>query len=246
MLASFPSYQSVGIFIKTDSPQVIEVLALADLDFLVLDAEHAPFDRASLDRMLFAARALDVPMLVRVPDQRDATILNVLDLGADGIVVPHVDSAEHAREVVAAARFIGGRRGISLSARFGGYGTRSRQEAIAEADQNMIVCQIESAAALENVEAIAAVAGVGALLIGRSDLALSMGEDDPAGSVIMAAVDRIVAAARANGLPVVMVCANRAEAQEFAAKGASVFVVGSDQSMLRNAAKKLRADFPRG
>jgi len=246
MLASFPSHQSVGIFVKTDSPQVIEVLALADLDFLVLDAEHAPFDRAALDRMLFAAYALGVPMLVRVPDQRDATILNVLDLGAAGIVVPHVDNAEHARDVVAAARFVGGRRGISLSARFGGYGTRSRRDAIAIADQSMIVCQIESAAALDNVESIAAVPGVGALLIGRSDLALSMGEDDSGGPVIMAAVDRIVAAAKTNQLPVVMVCANRAEAHEFAAMGASVFVVGSDQSMLRNASKQLRADFPRG
>jgi 2-keto-3-deoxy-L-rhamnonate aldolase RhmA len=126
---------SVGTFVKTDSTQVVEVLGHTDLDFLVLDAEHAPFDRAQQDRMLLAAHAVGKPMLVRIPDHRDATILSVLDLGAAGIVVPHVDSAEDARNVVAAARFVGGRRGLSLSARFGGYGTRSRAEAMTEADR---------------------------------------------------------------------------------------------------------------
>jgi len=230
----------VGTFVKTDSTQVVEILGLCDLDFAVLDAEHAPFDRGTMDRMLFTARAVGLPMLVRVPDHHDATILSVLDLGAAGIVVPHVDSVADAGGVLAAARFIGGRRGLSLSARYGGYGTRKRDEAIAESDRSLVICQIESGAAVEAVEAIAAVPGLGGLLIGRSDLALSLGLDGPRHPVVMGAVDRIMAAARPRSLPIMIACASDAEVAEFSALGAVAFIVGSDQSLLRSAAVKLR------
>jgi len=230
----------VGTFVKTDSTQVVEILGLCDLDFAVLDAEHAPFDRGMMDRMLFTARAVGLPMLVRVPDHRDATILSVLDLGAGGIVVPHVDSEADARNVLAAARFIGGRRGLSLSARYGGYGTGARDAVIAEADRSLVICQIESGAAVEAVEAIASVPGLGGLLIGRADLALSLGLDGPRNPLVMAAVDRIVAAARPHELPILVACASNAEVGEFTALGAVGFVVGSDQSLLRGAGSKLR------
>lgn len=236
--------RTVATFVKTDSPQVVEVLGLCGLDYVVLDAEHAPFDRQTMDRMVFAARAVDLPMLVRVPDHRDATILSVLDLGAHGLVVPHVDSPADAANVVAAARFIGGRRGLSLSARFGGYGTRSRAEAVAEADRTLIVCQIESAAAVEAVAEIAAVPGVGGLLIGRADLAMSMGVDGPRHPQVLAVVDRVLAVARARGLPVVMAVGADAEVAEFAARGAQSFIVGSDQSLLRQAAGRLPGLLP--
>ncbi|MDR8402159.1 aldolase/citrate lyase family protein [Paraburkholderia sp. USG1] len=242
---SFLESTRVGVFVKTDSPQIVEILALTGLDFVVLDAEHAPLGPETLDRMLFAGNALGLPTLVRIPDHRDAGILSVLDMGATGIVVPHVDTPEQARNVVAAARFIGGRRGISLSARFGGYGTLGRADAIASADRSLVVCQIESREALDNVEAIAAVRGVAALLIGRSDLALSMGQDNASGPVVMSAVQRIMAAAHANGLPVVMVCANVQEGRKFQSMGATSFVVGSDQSLLRNAASQVFRDFSR-
>ncbi len=232
--------RKVGVFVKTDSPQVVEILGLCDLDFAVLDAEHAPFDRRTMDRMLFAARAIGLPMLVRIPDHHDATILSVLDMGAGGIVVPHVDSAADAGNVLAAARFVGGRRGISLSARFGGYGTRSRDAAIAEADRSLVVCQIESSAAVAAVEEIAAVPGLGGLLIGRADLALCLGLAGPRHPDVMAAVDRIIAAARPHDLPVLVACGGDAELGEFAALGAHGFIVGSDQSLLRNAGSKLR------
>jgi 2-keto-3-deoxy-L-rhamnonate aldolase RhmA len=227
---------SVGTFVKTDSTQVVEVLGHTDLDFLVLDAEHAPFDRAQQDRMLLAAHAVGKPMLVRIPDHRDATILSVLDLGAAGIVVPHVDSAEDARNVVAAARFVGGRRGLSLSARFGGYGTRSR----AEADRSLVICQIESPAAVEAVDAIAQVPGVSALLIGRADLALAMGEDGPRAPAVHSSTQQVIACARRQGLPVMVAAGQAAEVAEFQALGASAFIVGSDQSLLRQAAAGLR------
>lgn len=232
--------RTVATFVKTDSHQTVEVLALSGLDYIVLDAEHAPLDRATLDRQLAVAHALSLPALVRLPDHRDASVLSVLDMGASGIVVPHIDNAEQAREVVAAARFVGGRRGLSLSARFGGYGTRGRADAVGEADQSLVICQIESAAAVEAVAEIAAVSGVAGLLIGRADLSMSMGVDGPRHPQVMAAVLRVLAVARAHALPVVMAIAHDDEVAEFAALGACSFIVGSDQSLLRQGASRAR------
>ena len=80
-------------WVKTPHPHVVEVLALSELDALVLDAEHAPFDRAALDACLLAARAGGKPVLVRPESASPAAILQALDGGADGVVVPHIRSA---------------------------------------------------------------------------------------------------------------------------------------------------------
>src|SRR6266567_4212348 len=89
---------TIGTFIKTDSPHVVEVLGTTALDFGVVDAEHAPFDRAGLDRMMLASRACGLPLLVRVQDYTPTSIQTALDLDAAGILVPHVDSADFARQ----------------------------------------------------------------------------------------------------------------------------------------------------
>ena len=88
----------LGTFVKTPAPQIVEVLALAGLDFAVLDAEHAPWDRGTLDLVLLAGRASGLPLLVRVAERSAVAILPVLDQGAAGIVVPHVDSAADAQD----------------------------------------------------------------------------------------------------------------------------------------------------
>ena len=82
-----PTRYQVGTFIKTSSPHVVEVLGTTALDFAVLDAEHAPLDRAALDLMMLAGRAAGLPLLVRIPDRQPSTILSVLDIGAAGLLV---------------------------------------------------------------------------------------------------------------------------------------------------------------
>jgi 2-keto-3-deoxy-L-rhamnonate aldolase RhmA len=118
-----PGSSHVGTFVKTASVQVIEILAMSRLDFVVVDAEHAPFDRRDIDLMVLAGRACGLPVAVRVPDSEAATLLSALDLGAAGLVVPHVDTAEQARALVARVRFRGGLRGFSSSPRAAGYGS---------------------------------------------------------------------------------------------------------------------------
>jgi 2-keto-3-deoxy-L-rhamnonate aldolase RhmA len=116
------STRQIGTFVKTGAPQIIEILGGAGLHFAVIDAEHAPFDRATLDVMVIAARSVNLPLFVRIPDMNTATIQSALDLGASGLLVPHVDSADEARTLVARTRFIDGERGFSSSPRFAGYG----------------------------------------------------------------------------------------------------------------------------
>jgi 2-keto-3-deoxy-L-rhamnonate aldolase RhmA len=155
--------------------------------------------------------------------------------------VPHVDSADDAREVVARARFIGGKRGFSSSPRFAGYGAKGMKQAIVSGDEALIICQIESPEGVAATADIAAVPGVSGLFVGRADLALSMGLTDSRAPAVMAATVGILDIARRAGLIAGVALGGPDECDEFAQLGATWFVVGSDQSMLRKAALTLMA-----
>lgn len=230
---------SLGTFVKTDSPQIIEILGTTGLHFAVVDAEHAPFDRMTIDRMILAGRASDLPIVVRLPDASAPTILTMLDMGAAGLLIPHVDSADQACEIVSRARFCKGQRGMSLATRAAGYGTKSRQDAIGSGDAVRILCQIESVRALEQVEAIAAVHGVDALFIGRADLAMSMGLESPQAPGVEDAVTRILQAAQGHSKVCAIHVNDMAEAHRRIADGMTWIVVSSDQGLLRKAAMEI-------
>ena len=232
---------SLGTFVKTDSPQITEVLGTTDLDFVVVDAEHAPFDRLTLDRHMMAGRAAGIPVIVRIPDTSPSTIQSVLDLGAAGLLVPRVDNAEQAREVVARARYRNGSRGFSISPRSAGYGTHRMADAIEAGDQTLVICQIESADGVTEALDIAHTPGVDGLFIGRADLALSMGLDDIRAPAVSRACGRIIEAAKAAGVSAAMFVPNEAEALAFREIGVDCFVVSSDQSLLRQAAQQFAA-----
>ena len=103
----------IGTFVKTPSPMLCEVLGRTDLDVLCLDAEHSPFDRGVQDQCLYALRSEGMPSLVRVPSAAREHILNALDCGATGVIIPHVTSPAMAAEVAAAAHFGPGGRGYA-------------------------------------------------------------------------------------------------------------------------------------
>lgn len=229
----------VGTFVKTTSPQCIEILGGAGLDFAVLDAEHAPFDRAALDLAMIAGRAANLPLFVRVLDRSAAGLLSVLDMGAAGVLVPHVDSEQDAADAVAHCRYVGGDRGYSSSPRAAGYGALGMKQAIAHGDRNVVVCQIESVPAVDNVARIAAVPGVAALFIGRADLALSMGLDSARDPRVTEATESVIRATLAAGKTVGMFVGSNAEREKYRALGVRWFIQGSDQSLLRQAAQAI-------
>lgn len=233
----------LGTFVKTPHPVMIEILGAVGLDFLVLDGEHAPFDRASVDACLLAARAAGVAVLVRVPDDRPSTILAALDSGAAGVVVPHVTTAEQARALADAVRYVPGGRGIAGTTRAGRYGMKPLAEHRRDAGAEVVlVCQIEDREAVENHAAIAAVEGVDALFVGRADLSLSCGREDFSSTEIDAMAARVLGAA---GAATGLYCAPGEDFARWASCGASFVVAGADHGFLIGGAKDLVAGFSR-
>lgn len=229
----------VGTFVKTPSPIVIEVLAATALDCLCLDAEHAPFDRLAIDSCILAARAAGMDVLVRVPSAAPEHILNALDCGATGVVIPHVRTAAEARAAVAASQY-GQGRGYAGSSRAAGYTTRPMPEHMAaSAARTVVVIQIEDPEAVEAIDEIAAVEGVDAMFVGRVDLTVAYGLTDQDDPRVIAAVDAVCTAGRAHNRPVGMFLARIGDVPAWAEKGASLFLLGSDHSFMLAGAAQL-------
>jgi staphyloferrin B biosynthesis citrate synthase len=208
------------------------------------DEEHAPFDRVAIDTALLAARAAGTAGLVRVAEPSASKLLAVLDDGATGVLVPHVASVDRAREIVAACRYRGGKRGFSPSARAGGYGQASMWQHVDAQDAAVtVVAMIEDPEALGALDGILGVDGLDGIFVGRGDLTVALGAESMTAPVVESAVARILEAANRAGKPVCIMVANAAEAAKFQSRGASAFIVASDQGFLRLAANRVLEDF---
>lgn len=229
-----------GTFVKLTDPSSVEIFGGAGLDFVVLDQEHGVFDRAALNVCLLAARAVGVPAVVRVPQLRSDAILSALDCGASGILAPHVSTAEDALALVAACRYRDGRRGYSGVTRAGGYGSASMTNHIDASDAGIaVIAMIEDPVALGNIDDILSVDGLDAVFIGRGDLTVAFGAASRSDERVVRAVDLVFDSARRCRKPVWVMVDNAEEASAFRARGASGFIVSSDQGLLRKAALEI-------
>jgi staphyloferrin B biosynthesis citrate synthase len=234
----------LGTFIKTPTTHATEIFGGLGFDFVVIDEEHAPFDRVTIDTLLLAARASSVAGLVRVAEPSPAKLLAALDDGAAGVLVPHVFSVDKAKEMVAACRYRGGRRGFSSSPRAGGYGHLAMWDHVDSADASVtVIAMIEDPEALGIIDDIVAVDGLDGVFIGRGDLTVAMGASDTADPRVRAAAERVIRAARKASKPVCIMVVDAMEAQDWRSLGASAFIVASDQSFMRQAASRTRAEF---
>ena len=230
----------VGTWIKTPSYIVTEVLATSELDVLCLDAEHAPFGRASLDACVLACYAHAMPVLIRLPSSKPSAILNALDIGATGIVAPHVTSATEAAQLVKVSLYGPGGRGYAGSSRAAHYTRKSMPQHIADSSAGTtIVAQIEDREGVENIEAIAAVADVDCLFVGRADLAIAYGADSASAPTVMAAAEHICVAATRASKTIGMFVPNLAELPRWRALGVSFFLLESDHTFLLRGAATL-------
>ncbi|HEY0106534.1 MAG TPA: aldolase/citrate lyase family protein [Rhizomicrobium sp.] len=235
----------VGMFVKTPVHHNVELLALGGLDFAVLDAEHAPFDLDAIDRCILAGRAHGMAVVVRIPEGAHTFASACADMGAAAIVSPHMCDGAAARKSANAIRFAEGGRGLSPSPRAGSYGGIGLSEFVRRSDSVLgLWAQIEDAAALDRLDEIAAVEAVDCLFVGRVDLARSLGAESIAAPEVRRATERVIAAAAANGRASAVFVGSLDEVRSFHPLGASIFIVGSDQSMLRSQARALRDGFP--
>lgn len=234
-------------FLTSNVPRLVRS---AGADFVLYDLEHSGFGLERLRDLLPATNATGVGPLVRVPDAVYDAIARVLDLGALGVMIPSCESAAEARLLVESARFPPeGRRGFGLL-----YSDTWEPEGLpatmAKAnEETLLLVQIETAAGLEAVEEIAAVGGIDVLWIGGYDLTASLGiagRFDAAPFV--AAVERIVAAARAAGKHVGMVCTSVEEGLLMRSRGLSILGYSFDtwiyESALRAGIESLRLPPP--
>lgn len=167
-----------GALLRMPAEDIVEMLAVAGLDFLVLDLEHGPHDATVLKHHLALADAHRLPVLVRPGEHDRHVIQRALDLGAAGVVVPHIDDAAAAVEAVRWARYPPhGERGIATYTRRGLFGTRSAQEHAAAADDDLLLVMLESPTAVRNAAAILRTPGVDGYMIGPGDLSFAIAHD---------------------------------------------------------------------
>ncbi len=234
----------LGTFIKTPSSHTPEILGGLGFDFVVIDEEHAPFDRITIDAALLGARAAGTAGIVRVAEPSPAKLLAALDDGAAGVLVPHVSSAAKARDIVAATHYHGGKRGFSNSPRAGDYGSASMaQHVVAQDAAVTVIAMIEDPEAIDDITNIVAVDGIDGIFVGRGDLAIALGETAQDAPRVRAATEKVIAAARAVRKPVCIMVASAAEAAAFKSLGVSAFIASSDQGFMRQAATKALIDF---
>jgi 2-keto-3-deoxy-L-rhamnonate aldolase RhmA len=232
----------VGTWVKTPSHIVCEVLGKTDLDALCLDAEHAPFGRSELDACIAATRATNMTQLVRVPSADSHNILNALDCGATGIVVPHVRTVADAEAICQRSLYGPGGRGFAGSSRAAGFAGKAIADQLEEsAAQTTIIAQIEDVEALNVIDDIAAVERLDCLFIGRIDLTVALGKTDPNDPVVVDAVASICAAGQKANKTVGMFVGDVAEAKQWQKQGASLFLLQSDQAFLLAGAASLTA-----
>lgn len=230
-----------GMWVCSGSPLVAEICAGSGLDWLLIDMEHAPNGLESVLAHLQAVAAYPVVPLVRVPGYLPVMIKQVLDLGAQSILMPMVDTAEQAEAAVRAVRYPPrGIRGVGSALARSARWNRV-DDYLLEADRHVsLFVQIESVAGVENAAEIAAVDGVDGVFVGPSDLAASMGViGQQTHPEVVDAVRRTFAAVTAAGKPVGVNAFDPAVADGYLDAGASFVLVGADVAVLARGSEAL-------
>lgn len=221
------------------TPGIGHVLAAAGCDFAFLDMEHSGFSTETVKAALRYLEAGGVPALVRVPSRDRHDISRLADVGAEGVMVPLVGTAEVARAAVEALKYPPeGKRGVALGIAHDRYRSPSTPAAgLAAANaRTTLFILIETAEGVENVEAIAAVPGLDALWVGHFDLSASLGiPGEFAHPRFRAATERICAAARARGLGLGRLVASPAEAEQAWRDGFRMLAWSGDVWLLQQA-----------
>lgn len=224
----------IGLWACAGSAITAEIVAGSGCDWVLIDAEHSPNGLESLLAQLHAVAAYPAAPVVRPPYGDTVIIKQFLDIGVQNLLVPMVDTAEQAAEIVRAVRYPqGGVRGVGSSLARSSRWNRVEGYLERASETISLTVQIESATAVSNVEAIAAVDGVEGLFVGPADLAASMGllgqQSHPD---VVAAVLHTIAAGTAAGKPVGVNAFVPADAERYMKAGASFVAVGADVAIL--------------
>lgn len=233
---------AIGIGIRlVRNVDIIKVMKAAGYDWLFIDLEHGSMSIETACAIAVAAQDSGIAPIVRVPYGELTMATRVLDGGALGIVIPHVDTAEEAREIADKLRYPPrGHRSVGGGQAQFDYAPMPLGEMTAKSDENtLITVMIETPKAVENADAIASVPGIDCLLVGSSDLSMEMGiPGDTGNPKVQAAVDKVIAACVKHGKWPGMGGAYTEELLKlYTGKGMKFLLSGNDLPMLTNAAR---------
>lgn len=222
------------------SVAVVRIMAAAGFDYLFLDTEHTSIGSESLYTLIQMSLASDITPLVRVVDLSYPLVSRALDMGAQGIIIPRVETREQAEAAVSYVKYPPlGRRGAGGDARYG-YARRPMQQAIAEANaETMVVVMVESGRGLENLDEIASVPGLDVIHIGPQDLSISLGipwqMDHPR---LQEAITHVVDTCRRHGVTAGQNDRDAASFRQWYEMGFRFLCCNNDLNMLTTAAQQ--------
>src|ERR671925_459017 len=236
----------IGLWSSLSSNYTVEVIAGAGFDWLLLDTEHSPSDLENLLTQLQAAASYPTHPVVRVPWNDMVTVKRVLDIGAQSLLVPYVQNADEARSAVAHTRYppagVRGVAGTTRATRFG----RVKDYARRAHEEICVLVQVETQAALDNIEAICGIEGVDGVFVGPADLHASMGyPGEIANPRVKPLIDEAIRRIRKCGRAPGILTPNEADARHWLECGALFVAVGADVGILARGAEALAAKFKR-
>ena len=238
----------VGLWLSMADPYLAEVSATAGFDWLLIDGEHAPNDLRTTLGALQAVAPYPAHPVVRVVSGEVHLVKQLLDIGAQTLLVPMVDTPEQAAALVQATRYPPlGIRGVgSAVGRVSRWSARTDYLDVADSEVCLLV-QAETVTALQNLDAICAVDGVHGVFIGPADLAASMGHrGKPGHPEVQAAIEQAMKTIVASGKAAGTLTSDPALARRYLALGCTFVATGVDVLLFANAARKLATDFGRG
>ncbi|MFN8475868.1 MAG: aldolase/citrate lyase family protein [Anaerolineae bacterium] len=225
----------LGTFGWSASPRVVEVLGYTGFDYVMFDAEHSAIEAERLEELIRAAETAGITPLVRVPYLHPSLITRTLDSGAAGIVVPQVNSLADAQLAVMGAKYHPiGRRGMAI-ARPAGFGLRASGDDYRTAAnrESLLIVQVETRDAVEQLPSILALPGIDGILIGPNDLSQSLGYpgqlDLP---LVQGVIHRVVEQCIASNVPVGMFAGDIATLRYWRDQGCRLLHLGTDLDML--------------
>jgi 4-hydroxy-2-oxoheptanedioate aldolase len=232
----------VGPFVYVGSPDVVELLGEAGVDFVIIDMEHGYFGFSDVCELVRAAEVVDVVPVVRVPSSEEAYILRALECGAWGVQVPHVDDPETARRVVEAAHYYPeGMRGFSPYTRAGRYGARTPKLHVEASNRDTaVIIHIESVEGVRRLPEILEGGGIDVVFLGPYDLSQSLGipgeVTDPR---VTGLIESGIKAARERGVAAGTFVETVDAAAEWAARGVQYIAYSVDVAIFYRAAKEI-------
>ena len=237
----------LGFWVALANSACAELSAASGYDWLVLDAEHGPNDVLTIMGQLQAVAPYHSHAVVRLPEGNAALIKRYLDVGAQTLLIPMVDTDEQARALVDATRYApAGMRGMATMTRAARW-SRVRNYVQRAREEICLIPQIETVEALENIDAIATTDGVDAVFIGPVDLSASMGHvGQPGHPEVLAAIEKALNRIRAAGKPAGTLSVDETLAKRFISMGFTFVAVGVDAVLLSKAVDTLRARFAGG